>query len=94
MEAAAEEKPKPWRRPPLNREKTFAEKLVGRYTCADGENEIFVLELMNVHGNLYAKAGIAMADDSEAGAGADPAAGTGSAAQASFPKHIPSGPWN
>ena len=87
MEAAAEEKAETVEKAAAeNREKTLAEKLVGRYTCADGENEIYVLELMNVHGNLYAKAGIAMADDSEAGAGADPAAGTGSAAQASFPE--------
>ena len=86
MEAAAEEKAETVEKAAAeNREKTLAEKLVGRYTCADGENEVYVLELMNVHGNLYAKAGIAMADDSEAGAGADPAAGTGSAAQASFP---------
>lgn len=82
-EAAAEEKAETVEKAAAEtREKTFAEKLAGRYTSAEGENEVYVLELMNVHGNLYAKAGIAMADDP----GADPAAGAGGAAQASFPE--------
>ena len=83
MESAAEEKAEAVEKAAADSEKTFAEKVVGRYTCADGDSEVYVLELMNVHGNLYAKAGIAMADDSE---GADSAAGAGGAAQASFPE--------
>ena len=83
MESAAEEKTEAVEKAAADSEKTFAEKVVGRYTCADGDSEVYVLELMNVHGNLYAKAGIAMADDSE---GADSAAGAGGAAQASFPE--------
>ena len=82
MESAAEEKAEAVEKAAADSEKTFAEKVVGRYTCADGDSEVYVLELMNVHGNLYAKAGIAMADDSE---GADSAAGAGGA-QASFPE--------
>ena len=82
MESAAEEKAEGVEKTAADSEKTFAEKVVGRYTCADGDSEVYVLELMNVHGNLYAKAGIAMADDSE---GADSAAGAGGA-QASFPE--------
>ena len=82
MESAAEEKTEAVEKAAADSEKTFAEKVVGRYTCADGDSEVYVLELMNVHGNLYAKAGIAMADDSE---GADSAAGAGGA-QASFPE--------
>lgn len=37
----------------------LAERLEGRYICTEGE-EVLVLELMNVFGNLYAKSGTAM----------------------------------
>lgn len=39
---------------------TLAEKLAGRYLCGDAEDGTYVLELMDVYGNLYAKGGTAM----------------------------------